>query len=95
MRISMLNRNKMTIEQLDEERLKAREKHSRTRHHRRRIIKKREKILLDCWRCPENLLLIHTGRLAKFNLSCNCWMCRWEKKAKIEKPKYKWIEDDY
>jgi len=25
----------------------------------------------------------------------NCWMCRWEKKAKIEKSKYRWIKDDY
>lgn len=73
----------------DEEILAAKKKHIRTRHHRERIIEKRKRIMLDCWRCPENLLLLHPGKLAKFNLSCNCWMCKWAKKMKIEKEKYR------
>lgn len=95
MRISRLNRNKMTIELLDEERIKARKKHSLTRYHRRRIIERRRRIILYCWRDDRAPELYQPGRLAKFNLSCNCWMCRWAKKDKIEKPKYRWIKDDY
>jgi hypothetical protein len=73
----------------DEEILAAKKKHVRTRHHRQRIIEKRKRIVLDCWQCPENLALIHPGKMAKWNLSCNCWMCKYEKKAGIEKLKYK------
>lgn len=62
-------------------------KHRRTRHHRARIIEKRKRIILDCWQSPE--MFTHPGKLAKWNLSCNCWMCKGEKKAGIEKPKYR------
>lgn len=38
------------------------------------------------------------GRLAKHNLSCNCWICKPEKRARIVKPKYlfdpRWCERD-
>ncbi|MDF9410049.1 hypothetical protein L7E55_17185 [Pelotomaculum isophthalicicum JI] len=29
------------------------------------------------------------GRLAKYNLSCSCWVCKYEKRAKVVKPKYR------
>ncbi|AEG14342.1 hypothetical protein Desku_0735 [Desulfofundulus kuznetsovii DSM 6115] len=29
------------------------------------------------------------GRLAKYNLSCGCWMCKFEKRRGILKPKYR------
>lgn len=29
------------------------------------------------------------GRLAKYNLSCNCWMCKYEKRRGVLKPKYR------
>jgi hypothetical protein len=65
-------------------------KHRRTRHHRQRIIEKRKRIILDCW---EGEMFTSPGKLAKWNLSCNCWMCKGEKKMGIEKMKYR--EADY
>ena len=42
----------------------------------------------------DNLYLKEPGRMSKDNLTCSCWMCKWEKHNKIEKPKYKLFQDD-
>lgn len=35
------------------------------------------------------------GRLAKYNLSCNCWLCKYEKRGGVLKPKYRhWYSFD-
>lgn len=60
------------------------------RHHRRRVIARRFEIRKNSWRLrrEEDPLVDKPGKLAKWNLSCNCWLCKWEKKAGKEKPKY-------
>jgi len=58
------------------------------RRLRRRVIRHRLRIIHEAWtdcEWPE-----HSGRLAKYNLACGCWMCshrwtRWETRAKRQK----------
>jgi hypothetical protein len=72
------------------------------RHHRKRIIAKRQNIYFNIWNnskldyfCSrdkegeylENQYSKHPGRLAKHNLSCNCHMCKYEKHYDIPKIK--------
>jgi hypothetical protein len=74
----------------DEEILAAKKKHVRTRYHRERIIEKRMRIVRDCWGCKENFYLLkEPGRLSKWNLTCDCMACNYEKIFNPEKPKYK------
>lgn len=61
------------------------------RFRRRKIINRRSKI----YKSHHNLKIDHDGRFSKYNMSCNCWLCKYEKKAKIEKNKYKYINDEY
>jgi len=35
--------------------------------------------------------LRHQRRLAKYNLTCSCWICRYEKRRKMPKPKYSFL----
>lgn len=60
------------------------------RHHRQRVIERRVFIRRHVWRVgrfgPDAAT---PGKFAKHNLACGCWMCRWEKKNGIEKPKYR------
>lgn len=70
------------------------EKRATRRYNRQRIIKKRTKIIYYSWRLPDNSRLYsEPGRMDKHNLSCNCWMCKGEKKAGIMKPKYRFLEN--
>lgn len=68
-------------------------------HHRKRIIAKRIKIIKQNSYWLDDVIgdrrLEQPGRLAKDNTSCNCWLCKWEKKNKITKPKYKLKEEYY
>lgn len=65
------------------------------RHHRRRVIKRRFGIRRWSWQLPQDKdpLVGKPGRLAKWNMSCNCWLCRWEKKFGKEKPKYAFMSE--
>ncbi len=56
------------------------------RHQRQRYIKRRGRIITEIWKTAPPLPV---GQLSKYNLSCNCWLCKYEKKAKIIKPKYR------
>jgi hypothetical protein len=68
--------------------LNQKKKHSIRIHHRQRIITKRINIVTKIWKTPESQYCFTPGKLDKHNLSCNCWMCKGEKKAGIEKQKY-------
>ncbi len=61
------------------------------RKHRNRIINKRLHIIKDVWCDDENFYSEQPNRLYKHNLSCNCWLCKGEKKAGIDKFKYQQI----
>lgn len=94
----------------------------RRRHHRQRVITRRQNIVKHIWRevsryyfvtedggfgSPRfydvvgydsywNRLKFKTepGRLAKYNLSCNCYLCKYEKHRGIPKPKYRYRQGD-
>lgn len=72
--------------------LHQKEKSALKRHHRQRVIRRRTNIIRYSWRLP-NSSYFCAGRMDKHNLSCNCWMCKGEKKAGIEKPKYRLIRE--
>jgi len=63
------------------------------RHQRMRIINYRRNRRMEgqrSWRNMRNYsdrYIEQPGRLAKHNTSCSCWMCKWEKKNSILKPK--------
>lgn len=64
------------------------------RHHRRRVIKRRMFIRRYIWGIRKfGLDTVAPGKFAKHNLACSCWMCRWEKKNGIEKPKYRVLRE--
>jgi hypothetical protein len=68
-------------------------KHRRTRNNRQKIIKKRKRIVPDEWRSLDNDLLKYPGKLAKWNLTCNCPLCkshRWTEKAKYRQEAARW-----
>lgn len=65
------------------------------RHQRSRIINYRLGIIKNVWKSKDYKCYEQPGRLNKFNLSCNCWLCRWEKKNSIEKPKYRPVRNLY
>lgn len=69
-----------------EQRARGKNNRSLKRHHRQRYIKKRSRIVMEIWKTTPHFPL---GQLSKYNLSCNCWCCKYEKKAGITKPKYR------
>lgn len=71
------------------------EKRATKRHHRQRVITKRTKIICYSWKLPDSSCFYsEPGRMDKYNLSCNCWICKGEKKAGILKAKYR-IKESY
>ncbi len=78
----------------EQRKLYSKEKRAIRRHHRQRVITKRTKIISYSWRLPgDHCLYSEPGRMNKHNLSCNCWMCKGEKKAGITKPKYQLLNN--
>ena len=74
----------------EQRKLYSKEKRAIRRHHRQRVITKRTKIIYYIWRLPDSFYLYsEPGRMDKYNLSCNCWLCKGEKKAGIVKVKYR------
>lgn len=57
------------------------------RHHRQRVIAHRLYILTKCWALYRlyEPPAVPDGKYAKFNLSCNCGMCKWHKWARENK----------
>lgn len=67
------------------------EKARMKRHHRYRVIKRRQEILKR-YAIPGTTLmrpLVEGGRLDKYNLSCSCSICKMEKHHGLEKPQYR------
>lgn len=67
------------------------------RHHRHRVIKRRQAILRR-YAIPGSTLmkpLVEGGRLNKYNLSCSCPICKLEKHKGREKPQYWEYDDEY
>lgn len=60
--------------------IKSKSMRARRIHHAQRIIARRWKIIKKIW-CSG--FSPKPGRLRKWNLSCNCYLCKWNKKMKL------------
>jgi len=61
------------------------------RKQRCRLIAKRLRIEKDIWHVPARWRISNPGRYSKFNLSCNCEMCRCKSR---EIPTLKQLQED-
>lgn len=68
-------------------------KNSLRRKNTNKVISKRLEIVKNVWQDHDHPYLHEPGRLEKYNLSCNCKMCKHEKIFDKEKPKYQ-LQDD-
>jgi hypothetical protein len=73
-------------------------KRAARRHHALRIVRKRLFIARNLMSSPPYTYSLVPGRLRKWNFSCNCYLCKGDKKLGLETLKEKCVclnEDDW
>lgn len=65
---------------------------SERRAKTQKVIEKRKRIIKEIWQDPEyHIRYLQEGRLKKYNFTCDCAMCRWERRNERAHPKAKYM----